>query len=319
MLSFNFEPLKTAHKDMLKDFVNHAKSISCELSVGNLLTWNKAEETEYCLDGDILYLRSRTNGILSYYFPLFKSFKSFKYLPNEPNEQEIISAINNLYTFHVYNCKDSDKIFSLSYLIQEQAEFFKKFFSGKFNLSLDRNRSEYIYEAEKFRTYSGKKLHGKKNHLNKFYALYGDTFKYESIDEANIGECMEMSCEWSKINSYYLNSSMIAELEVVSEQLNNFRELGLIGGCMRIGGKIKGFTIGEAAFDGSDTVVIHVEKAMYDVEGIYPALASHFLIANPQFKYVNREDDVGDEGLRKSKLSYYPLYLLDKYIASAVE
>lgn len=295
---------------MLRDFLNCAQSISCELSIGNLLTWNKVEETEYCLNGDILYMRSRINGTLGYYFPLFGFSAS---------QEEFISAINNLYNFHVYNCKHKDKIFTLSHLIKEQAEFLEKHFAGKFNISPDRNHSEYIYEAEKFRTYSGKKLHGKRNHLNKFYALYANDFSYEAINAGNIGECMEMSREWSEINKYYLNSSMIAELEIVSEQLENFTELNLIGGCMRVGGKVKGFTIGEAAYDGSDTVIIHVEKAVYDIEGIYPAIASHFLQANPQFNYVNREDDVGDDGLRKSKLSYYPLYLLDKYIATAGE
>ena len=308
MRNLSFKPLTIEQKDIVCEFLKCTKSISCEFCIGNLMTWNKIESTEYCVYDDILYLRNHMNDKFNYYFPLFRDFT---------HEQEIVQILNNLYNFHVYNYKQLSESFDLVHLNDKQVKFLEKYYTGRFDLYSDRNHSEYIYDAESFRTYSGKKLHSKRNHLNKFYSLYGDNFKYEPINDDNIDDCIKLSGEWSQTNKYYLNTSMIEELDIVNEYFAYYKKLNLLGGCIRIGEDVKGFTIGAAAFDSSDTVVIHVEKAMYDIEGIYPALASLFLQANPQFNYVNREDDLGDEGLRKSKLSYRPLYLLDKYIMSA--
>jgi len=308
MKNFGFEPLNIEQKDIICEFLKYNQSISCEFCIGNLLTWNKVENTEYCIHDDVLYLKNNINDKYNYYFPMFRQA-----VP----EEEIIEIINNLYNFHLYNYSNVARTFNLVHLTEMQAQFLEKFCAGRFEIYSDRNHSEYIYEAESFRTYSGKKLHSKKNHLNKFYSMYGDNFGYEQIGDANIDECRILSHKWSEVNTYYLNASMKEELNIVNEHFDNYKELDLIGGCIRVDGNIKGFTIGSASFEGSDTVIVQVEKAMYEIEGIYPAIASHFLQANPQFKYVNREDDLGDEGLRKSKLSYRPLYLLDKYTATA--
>lgn len=92
-------------------------------------------------------------------------------------------------------------------------------------------------------------------------------------------------------------------------------ELALSGGCLRINGQIVAFTIGEPLAAYPDTVVIHVEKAQYDIPGAYPAIASLYLQHHPEFRYVNREEDMGLEGLRQSKLSYRPLRFVQKYHA----
>jgi len=110
-----------------------------------------------------------------------------------------------------------------------------------------------------------------------------------------------------------MGGTLAADLGITEIFLDNFEALGLVGLCARVDGSVKGYTVGERAYPGSDAVVVHVEKASYDVEGIYPALAAMFLRANPGFARVNREDDLGDEGLRRSKLSYKPEFLLEKF------
>ena len=301
----DFKPVTVESRKEITEFLDVIKPISCELCFGNLFAWSKAEHTEYYINHEenALCIRNNIhNTDINYYFPIFKD--AVKSAENK------IACIESFRDFH-RNYYDAD--FKLINLLKEQAEFLQNNFTD-FIVTQNRDRSEYIYEADSLRTFGGKKLHGKKNHLNKFYALYGDSYKYENIDESNIGECLKLSWKWRTLNRYYMNDSMLEELHIVSEFIKNYAQLNLIGGCIKIGGEIKAFTIGEAAFIGSDTVIIHVEKADYEeIEGIYPAICSMFLSAHPEFNFVNREDDLGDEGLRQSKLSYRPIYLLDMF------
>ena len=110
-----------------------------------------------------------------------------------------------------------------------------------------------------------------------------------------------------------MGGTLAADLGITELFLDNFETLALVGLCVRVDGAVKGYTVGERAYPGSGAVVVHVEKADYDVEGIYPSLAAMFLRSQPGFDLVNREDDLGDEGLRRSKLSYKPDFLLEKF------
>ena len=287
--SVNFESKKE-----ITEFLNGHKSISCELCFGNLFIWSDFENTEYNIRDNVLYLRS---GESDYYFPVFRQSADYgdckKAVCNILSYGENIKFIN---------------------LLKEQAEFLREHFN--FKITERRDKSEYIYEAGKLRDFPGRKLHGKKNHLNRFYALYGGDYKYEDIDEHNICDCMKLSWKWRNLNEIYMNDSMLTELDMVKKFIENYNKLDLIGGCVKIGGEIKAFTIGESAFAGSNCVVVHIEKAAYDeIEGIYPAICSMFLKSHPEFGFVNREDDLGDEGLRRSKLSYRPAYLLERFEA----
>ena len=287
-----FKPVNLESKKEIIKFLNGYKSVSCEMCFGNLFVWSRLENTEYDVRGNILYLRSNES---SYYFPV----------PCQPSAD---------YKQAVADILNYDKNIRFINLLSEQAEFLK----DNFNLKIigRRDKSEYIYEADRLRSFAGRKLHGKKNHLNKFYSLYGSRYKYENIDERNIGECLKLSWKWRSLNEIYMNDSILTELDMVKRFIENYDNLDLSGGCIKIDGEIKAFTVGERAFAGSDCVIVHIEKAAYDeIEGIYPAVCSMFLLAHPEFRLANREDDLGDEGLRRSKLSYRPLYLLDRFEA----
>ena len=102
--------------------------------------------------------------------------------------------------------------------------------------------------------------------------------------------------------------------DVDKEALMYFEELGLTGGVLRLSGQVIAFTLGEPLSD--DTFVVHFEKAFPEIQGAYPMINQQFVLAECQdYQYVNREEDTGDEGLRKAKLSYKPVILLDKYTA----
>jgi len=303
MITDKFKTVTISSKEELNKFLNDYKSISCEMCFGNLFSWGGTERTEYYIDSidnleEVLYIRSVLCGKPKYYFPVSK---------NPQNSKLKSKSIENLINF--------DKNIKFINLVKEQAEFLTQYFN--FEITERRDRSEYIYEAEKLRTFYGKKLHGKKNHLNKFYSLYNDRYTFEKINKNNLCECLELSWKWRNININGHGSdadSMLEEFYIVRNFVDYYDKLDLLGGCIKIDGKIKAFTIGEPAFKGSDCIIIHVEKAEYDeIDGIYPAICSMFLNAYPEFDFVNREDDLGDDGLRQSKLSYRPLYLIDRF------
>ncbi len=160
-------------------------------------------------------------------------------------------------------------------------------------------------------TLSGKKLHGKRNHINKFKSLFEDRWSYESMTKDNLEECFQMALKWRAENDCEDDDEKRGEMCVALNSLRLFEELHLTGGVLRIDGKVVAFTIGEPICE--DTYVVHIEKAYADVQGAYTMINQQFVEHEcMNYKYVNREDDTGAEGLRKAKLSYRPAFMVEK-------
>lgn len=181
----------------------------------------------------------------------------------------------------------------------------------KFNAKEDRDNFDYIYSVQKLSTLSGKKLDGKRNHINKFKKLH--TFEYIEISDETISDCIDIVEKWCVQRNYSQNSSLIAERKANLDLLNNYNSLGVTGAIIKVDGKPEAFTVGEKL--NSDTVVIHVEKANSEIQGLYSLVNQQFLANHwKDVEYVNREQDLGLEGLRKAKLSYNPIQLIEKFI-----
>jgi hypothetical protein len=180
----------------------------------------------------------------------------------------------------------------------------------KFIAKEDRDNLDYIYSVQKLSTLSGKKLDGKRNHINKFKKLH--TFKYEEISVKNISDCIDILEKWSIQRNYSEEDSLIAERKANLDLLNNYNFLNVKGALIKVDGKPEAFTVGEKL--NSNTVVIHVEKANAMINGLYPFVNQQFLVNHWNgIEYVSREQDLGIEGLRKAKLSYNPIILLEKF------
>lgn len=124
-----------------------------------------------------------------------------------------------------------------------------------------------------------------------------------------------MALKWRNANGCDEHEGKNAEMCVTLNSLRLFEELHLRGGLLRANGEVVAFSIGEPVCD--DTMVVHIEKAYADVQGAYPMINQQFLIHEAaEFKYVNREEDTGDEGLRKAKESYKPAFLQEKGLVS---
>lgn len=190
----------------------------------------------------------------------------------------------------------------------------EKLYPGRFTIEYDRDVADYVYEVEKLINLSGKKYHGKKNHINKFKKTYAN-WSYESLTKENAEECFQMALKWRNANGCDENVEKNAEMCVTLNSLRLLEELNLRGGLLRADGEVVAFSIGEPVC--SDTMVVHIEKAFADVPGAYPMINQQFLIHEAsEYQYVNREEDTGDEGLRQAKESYKPAFLQEKGLVS---
>ena len=192
-----------------------------------------------------------------------------------------------------------------------------EWFPGRFLIEGDRNDYDYIYTREKLATLAGKKLHGKRNHIARFKDL-GD-WSYEPMTAENVEECRTMTYTWIHMREEKWNEEMNQEISVLHEAFDHMQELGLVGGVLQRDGQIVAFSIGERL--NSETFVVHFEKAYPDLQGAYPMINQQFVeheIAG-KYKYTNREDDVGEEGLRKAKLSYKPVFMVEKGVVTLNE
>lgn len=179
----------------------------------------------------------------------------------------------------------------------------------------NRDISDYVYLAEELENLAGRKYHGKRNHLNRFYE---NDWSFEPLTAANIPECREMNERWRAENVDKCEMSDVAEskreeLCIVECSLKHYGELGYTGGVLRVNGEVQAFTFGERSSE--DCFVVHVEKALRRYQGAYTAVNREFVKSlGGRFKYINREDDTGSEGLRKAKLSYHPIFLEEKFM-----
>lgn len=207
-------------------------------------------------------------------------------------------------------CRESGNSFRMACVTPEQFALLEQWFPEQFQITYNRDIADYVYEGEKLRTLAGKKLHSKRNHINRFLNDY-ENWSYEPISESNREECFQMAQQWRKENQCDEDDEKNAEMCVSLNALRLMEELSLIGGLLRLDGRVIAFSIGEPVTE--DTFVVHIEKALGEIPGAYPMINQQFAIHEADgYAYINREDDSGEEGLRRAKLSYKPAFLVEK-------
>lgn len=198
-------------------------------------------------------------------------------------------------------------------ITRENLELLEKHFPQKFEITVDTDVFDYIYSLEKMATLAGKKLHSKRNHIKRFEE--NNNWSFETITLEDIPQCIELCCRWVEESSG--NGNTRAEHMALTRVFENYQALGLEGGVLCSGNEVIGFTIGERL--NTDTYVVHFEKAIGSIQGAYAMINREFARfireKYPDIQFVNREDDMGLENLRKAKRSYYPELMVEKYTA----
>lgn len=203
--------------------------------------------------------------------------------------------------------------FTFHIVLEEERKLLEVLYPDKFEFRALTDYFDYVYDAESLITLRGKKLHSKRNHVNRFKQSYPD-WAYEEITPENMPEVIKMSEEWCIINECHATQTGHDEACAVHRALTDFFSLDMDGGLIRTGGKVVAFSIGERLT--ADTYLVHIEKAFSEYQGSYTIINQEFAARNCEgYLYIDREDDSGQPGLRKAKLSYRPAFMVEKYAA----
>nr|WP_294490570.1 phosphatidylglycerol lysyltransferase domain-containing protein [uncultured Mediterraneibacter sp.] len=286
-------------KELISRYFELSPSRSCERTFVNVYLWSRHYRVKYAVIEGALVFRSDDNGL------------AFSYPAGE--EECIKNAVDYLTEY----CRRLECPLVFYNVTPEMFAQLDGWYPGRFQVEYNRDLADYVYETEKLATLSGKKLHGKRNHINKFRTLYQD-WSYEKLSDDNVEDCFQMALKWRNQNGCEDDPDKNAEMCVTLNSLRLYKELNLTGGVLRVNGEIAAFTMGEPLC--GDTFVVHIEKAFPDIEGAYPMINQQFVQHEcMDYKYVNREEDTGAEGLRRAKLSYRPVFLEDKGIVKEME
>ena len=278
-------------KALVTGYIKQKKSRSCEDTFGNILLWARFYGVQIAeVEG---FLVSATMGDeLSFHYPY--------------GIGDVKKCIETLEAY----AKEQGKEFQMYCVTPEEFEELDLLFPGEFEITYNRDIADYVYEAEKLRTLSGKKYHGKKNHINKFKKIY-ENWEYVSMNSEHTEEAFQLLLNWKNLNLCMENHDKNAEACVACNYLRLFEELDVKGGLLRVDGQAVAFCIGSKVCD--DTMVVHIEKALTEYEGAYTMINQQFVEHEcTDVIYINREDDAGDEGLRQAKLSYRPVFMVEK-------
>jgi len=293
-----FKEIKLSDKPLFDEYYKKHPQDMCFLGFSILYLWKDYLKCEFAVaDGEII-LKKGGNGRFPVNFSLPQTTKN-----------EFKKALDML----ICECGEDLRITALT---ASQKEFVEELYPGMFEFKESRDSANYVYETEKMMSLAGKKLHGKRNHINKFKTLYPN-WEYIEIDNSNVYECVKVAERWF-LEKEDGDEEMVQELLTCKTALNNMNELGFKCGAIRVDGKIIAFSVGE--FLNPRMAHIIIEKADVNYPGAYTIINNEFLKRNfSTSQFVNREEDVGVEGLRKAKLSYYPAYLIDVYSAKKIK
>lgn len=183
----------------------------------------------------------------------------------------------------------------------------------RYTVESERPLWDYVYSAEKLDTLAGKKLHGKRNHINRFEA--DNNWTFSPLTPADFPDCITLLEEWNALNPDNAEVGASDEHEAIMRAFEHYEALGLHGGILRVESSPVAFTIGEPVC--SHTFVVHFEKAKAEINGAYTMINREFVRyirkQYPSVLWINREDDMGLDSLRQAKESYRPDHMVEKY------
>ena len=293
----NFSKPQLSDREWVTEILYNSDNFGCEYTFGNIYMWSPPYQTEIAHYNDFFVAKSLAQKVVGYAFPV-----------GNGNVKEVIDEI-------IDDSKRNNVPFVFYNATEQNIEFLKTEYPDMFHITYQRDSSDYIYKTEDLAKLSGKKYHGKRNHISFFEKSYD--WSYERINEDNISECLHMNDEWEITNSERHLKHIGREEIAIERAFNNFFELGLIGGLIRADGKVVAYSVGEPIND--KVFCVHLEKAFSEIRGAYPIINREFVRHEmSRYEYVNREEDMNLEGLRKAKLSYHPVFLCDKYAAVSI-
>ena len=283
----------------LRPFFNSVDYEACEYCFTTLYMWRDMYKTSYYIEDDFAIIVGEYEGDRFSVLPLAKKDK-----------------IHKAIAFMINYFKNEDHRIYLRAVTKEVVELLQKDYPGRFEYIEERDYFDYVYDAESLRTLKGRKNQKKRNHLNYFIKEYEGRVEYKKLDKENFDDCITLLKAWTvnKEENGDKEEGIDDENVAINKIFDHYdvlREDVKISGIY-IDNKLEAFTIGEKI--NEHMAVIHIEKANPEIRGLYPYINQQFLVNEfPDVELVNREEDLGLEGLRKAKLSYHPCKFVEKY------
>lgn len=287
----NFKKITFDCKEEFDKYFKYTPYKSADYSTAMVLLWSDFYEMEYAIVEDMLVFHDNEGDDGSFSYPI-----------GNGDEKKALEAIMDY-------CKEKDIPFEINGILKETEEKMIQMFGDIFETEYDRDIADYLYSSESLATLKGKKLHGKRNHINRFKAEHD--WSYEPLNDENALETITMLMEWKMKNCSEEDEEEKEEICAAKKALIYFKELNLVGGVLRSEGRIVAFSVGEPIND--KVFVVHFEKAFGEIQGTYAMINQQFIQHEAtEYEFINREEDLGEEGLRKAKLSYRPVELVEK-------
>jgi hypothetical protein len=270
-------------------FSNYQPQIS-EYTFTNLYSWRFFRPIKISiLENSLCIMAKREDGSAFFMPPV--------------GDDDIVTIVETLFCYADKNSMES-ALYRVPDNIADQLKI------EGFSVELDLDNSDYVYLVSDLSELSGRHFDGKRNRIKK--CIIGNNPEYKTMTPDIIEQCLDLQTEWCDIRQCKLNPGLASEDEAIKEVFSLMDRLPVFGGVILIDGKIEAFTLAERL--NIDTAVVHFEKANPEIDGLYQ-LINQWFCQNElgKYKYVNREQDLGIEGLRKAKQSYHPHHLVNKY------
>ncbi|MEZ6854023.1 DUF2156 domain-containing protein [Halodesulfovibrio aestuarii] len=294
-----FEPISFDRKDEYMERLAQSKTKSSDFSFTNIWGWADEYALEWAWTPNLVWIRQSSSGASE--IPVVRYW----------------APVGNWDNVDWADCPYMKQARTYHRVPERLLEIWNEKLGDRITAHEDRGQWDYIYDVQELGELRGKKFHKKKNLVNQFKKNY--TYTYEPMTADCVEAVLEMQEEWCMWRECEESQSLLAENDAIRRVLEQWDVIPtLIGGSIQVDGKVVAYTVAEAIND--ETVVIHFEKGKTDYKGIYQAINNFFLTdGGSRFTYVNREQDLDDEGLRKAKMSYNPSDFVKKFVVEVAE
>ena len=288
-----FQPVTIHDKQTLQSFFHKVAFGNCDFSFSNIFCWRQSYGTTFAVEDDWLYIRFQPAGDLpGYLFPV--------------GGGDLKAAMERL----KQDAEARATELCLYAITQKMFDLLEDVMPGQLLFEKDRDWYEYVYASEDLIQLTGQKYQAKRNHINKFKRTY--PWEYLPITREIIPDCVELYERWCAENAgCNSEESLSEERTAMQNAFSHFEALGLTGGALRIHGEILAYSYGQPLT--KTTFGVQAEKCLYEIHGGFAMInrefAEHHCAA---YDYINREEDLGILSLRQAKMSYHPVFLLEK-------
>ena len=288
-MSLSFEPISLDRQEDYLEIFFRCPQISSDYSFLNLWAWAEEYELRWAWDGDLIWIRqSLPEEFLWAPVGLWDAVDWHSRLRLNTNARSVFTRVPQMLT-----------------------NLWRERLPQETRIEEERGSWDYLYRVTDLIELKGNRYHKKKNLLNQFDRKYD--FSYLPFGADMVEQAMAMQTDWCTWRDCESSDILSSENRAIFRILKEWKQLsGLFGGALMVDGSMVAYTVAEALI--RDMLLIHFEKGDTQYKGIYQAINQKFLANSAAgYTFVNREQDLNDEGLRKAKLSYHPEDYLRKF------